>query len=79
MKWLSAIGEGFKLLSIVTDPAKRKEAYSLHLQKRNKVALEAAEKFILLTKECRYEESIIKKKKIRKQMHHWERVFFKYN
>lgn len=45
--WISLIGEALKLVNTLNDPEKRRAAYELHLDKKAKKALEAAESFIL--------------------------------
>jgi hypothetical protein len=48
---LSAIGEALGIVRSLTDPAKRKKAYELALQKRARKALETAERICFLNDE----------------------------
>ncbi len=93
MKNIAEIGQVIKqffiLLGSMIDPDKRREAYSLHLTKRQQAALDYAERYILeagvlIEWMSDYLETIDKseKKQLKKDRRYLDKLkksFFKYN
>ena len=57
----------------------RQEAYNRQMDKRKRLAIDCAEKYILLNKDWRAEQDAKERNRINSKMAYWERKFFKLN
>ena len=75
MGFLRGIGEVFRFANTLTDPAKRREAYELKLDKMAKKALEYGEKEFFLVDEFLAKQ--ISEARLRDFHKRYRRIFFK--